>query len=138
MIDPLSDIRQYSQKLTISKLLRFFEMKEMKLTKGMVQNYIRDELLPPPVDKRYYSHKHIVQLTLILRLKTVFDIATIKKVLALLADEDGVSVEAYEMVHEQQRTLMESIESNIGHVSVPSLMLLAAAIREKMEGMQKG
>ena len=93
--NPLKDIRQYSPKLTISQLLKFFEKKGMKLTRGMVQNYIRDGLLPPPAEKRFYTHNHVAALTLIFKLKTVFDIKSIQKTLVPLMDDEGIPLEVY-------------------------------------------
>ena len=95
MTNPLTDIRQYSPKLTISQLLKFFEKKGMNLTRGMVQNYIRDGLLPPPVEKRFYTHRHVAALTLIHKLKTVFDIPTIQKALVPHMDDEGVPLDVY-------------------------------------------
>ena len=95
MTNPLSDIRHYSPKLTISQLIKFFEKKGMVLTRGMVQNYIRDGLLRPPVDKRFYTHKHIAALVIICKLKTVFDIPTIQKTLVPLMDDEGLPIEKY-------------------------------------------
>ena len=95
MTNPLSDIKHYSPKLTISQLIKFFEKKEMNLTRGMVQNYIRDGLLPPPIEKRFYTHKHIAALVIICKLKSVFDIPTISKTLVPLMDEEGLPLELY-------------------------------------------
>ncbi|MCL2287036.1 MAG: DUF1836 domain-containing protein [Firmicutes bacterium] len=95
MTDPLHDIRHYSPTMTIAQVLKFCERKNMGITRGMVQNYIRDGLLPPPVNKRVYTHKHLAALAMIDRLKTVFDIPTIKKALLPYLDEEGLPTEVY-------------------------------------------
>ena len=109
MTNPLSDIRHYSPKLTISQLIKFFEKKEMSLTRGMVQNYIRDGLLPPPVDKRFYTHKHIAALVIICKLKTVFDIPTIQKTLVPLMDSEGLPLELYSRLFDRTHGLLTMI-----------------------------
>ena len=93
--DPLHDIRHYSPTLTISQVLKFCEKKALGITRGMIQNYIRDGLLPPPVNKRQYTHNHLAALVLIDRLKTVFDIPTIQSVLVPFMDERGIPIETY-------------------------------------------
>ena len=95
MINPLSDIRHYSPTMTITQVLKFCEKKEMNITRSMIQNYIRDGLMPPPVNKRQYTHKHLTLLAMIDRLKTVFDMPTIQAALKPYVDDDGLSVETY-------------------------------------------
>ena len=109
MINPLNDIRHYSPKLTISQLIKFFEKKEMGLTRGMVQNYIRDGLLPPPANKRFYTHKHIAALVVICKLKTVFDIPTIQKTLVPLMDDEGLPLEVYSRFFDELPSLLDLV-----------------------------
>ena len=109
MANPLDDIRHYSPKLTISQLIKFFEKKKMSLTRGMVQNYIRDGLLPPPADKRFYTHKHIAALVVICKLKTVFDIPTIQKTLMPLMDDEGLPLELYSRFFDRIQGLLTMI-----------------------------
>ena len=61
----------------------------------MVQNYIRDGLLPPPVNKRIYTHKHLAALVMINHLKTVFEIAEIKAALLPYMDGEGMPLDIY-------------------------------------------
>ena len=96
MYDPLADIRQYGRTMTISQVVRFFEKKELPITRAMVQNYIRGGLLPPPAGKRHYTHKHLAALVLINYLKSVFDMEDIKNALTPLMDGEGLPLETYE------------------------------------------
>ena len=96
MTDPLQNIRHFSPTMTIAQVLKFCERMNMGITRGMVQNYIRDGLLPPPVNKRLYTHKHLAALAMIGRLKTVFDMHAIKQALAPYMDEEGLPIEVYE------------------------------------------
>ena len=92
--DPLHDIHHYSPTLTIKQLLTFCERKSLPITRAMVQNYIREGLLPSP-NGRFYSHKHLAALVLIHRLKRIYDIPSIKKALQPLMDDEGLSLEKY-------------------------------------------
>ena len=47
----------------------------------MIQNYVRVGVLPPPVDKRYYTRDHLVLLTLIDSLKSIYSLDEIKTLL---------------------------------------------------------
>ncbi|MCX7745279.1 MAG: DUF1836 domain-containing protein [Clostridia bacterium] len=71
-----------SDELTISQVVKFFERQGRTFTKTMIQNYVRVGVLPPPVDKRYYTKNHLILLTLIDRLKTIYSLEEIKTVLA--------------------------------------------------------
>ena len=133
MTNPLADIRHYSPKLTISQLIKFFDKKEMSLTRGMVQNYIRDGLLPPPVDKRFYTHKHIAALVIICKLKTVFDIPTIQKTLVPLMDDEGLPLEVYTQFFDRVTGLLAMVLDaeelqNDGLL----LMLLVAGLKSRV------
>lgn len=95
MYDPLQDIHHYSETLTMSQVVKFCEKKELDLSRSMIQNYIRDGLLPPPLSKRYYTHKHLAALVMIDYLKNVFGMSDIREVLAPLMDEEGLPLETY-------------------------------------------
>ncbi|MCX7923749.1 MAG: DUF1836 domain-containing protein [Clostridia bacterium] len=70
-----------SDELTISQVVKFFERQGRSFTKTMIQNYIRVGVLPPPVDKRYYTKNHLVLLTLIDNLKSIYSLDEIRTVL---------------------------------------------------------
>ena len=95
MQDILHDIHQYNHHLTISQVVTFFDRKGRKITKSMIQNYVRDGLLPPPVNKRRYTHNHLATLALIDELKSVFEMIHIKSVLLPLMEENGIPLEVY-------------------------------------------
>jgi len=92
--DPLHDIHHYSPTFTIKQLLTFCERKSLPITRAMVQNYIREGLLPSP-DGRFYTHKHLAALVLIHRLKRIYDIPSIKKALQPYMDGEGLPLEKY-------------------------------------------
>ncbi|MCL2047803.1 MAG: DUF1836 domain-containing protein [Defluviitaleaceae bacterium] len=124
MNDPLSDIRHYSPSMTISQVLKFCEKKEMGITRAMVQNYIRAGLLPPPKDKRFYTHKHLAVLAITDRLKTVFDIPLIQKALSPYMDEEGLSLDVYAQ-------LIKEVEAFSAEWSGGTLFTMACAAELK-------
>jgi len=83
-------LKAYSDKLTISQIMVFFERQGMAVTKTTVQNYIRVGVLPPP-DKRRYTKNHVLLILLIGYLKTVYSLDEIKTILdpVLAASADG-------------------------------------------------
>lgn len=44
----------------------------------MIQNYVRVGVIPPPVDKRYYTKNHLILLTLVDNLKLIYSLDEIK------------------------------------------------------------
>lgn len=133
MYDPLQDIHHYNKTLTISQVVKFCEKKELGITRAMVQNYIRDGLLPPPVNKRYYTHKHLAGMVVIAYLKTIFDMSDIKTALTPLLDEEGLPLETYRLLMDNLMSISEiwrtEISSRLFDASVSkdmSLLLLMA------------
>jgi DNA-binding transcriptional MerR regulator len=74
-------IATLSDELTISQVVKFFEKQGRSFTKTMIQNYVRVGVLPPPIDKRYYTKNHLIMLTLIDNLKNIYSLDEIKTVL---------------------------------------------------------
>jgi len=112
MTDPLADIHHYSPNLTISSVIKFCEKKALPVSRPMIQNYIRDGLMPPPV-KRIYTHKHLAALVMICRLKTVYDMPAIKAALAPHMDEEGLPLETYKWLVGMQKEARELWLANV-------------------------
>lgn len=114
MTDPLQDLRHYSPTMTISQVLTFFERREMDITRGMIQNYIKAGLLPPPVNKRLYTHKHLAALAMIYRLKTVFSMPMIKEAMAPYMDREGLPMDIYATWMEKLSGMLSKWGATIG------------------------
>jgi len=112
MRDPLADIAQYSPRMTIAQVLKFCEKKNLSLTRAMIQNYIRDGLLPPPIG-RIYTHKHLAALVMIDYLKTVFDLPDIKTVLVPLMDDDGLPLTVYTRLIQKSIAMLEKWQEHV-------------------------
>ena len=83
----LSTLGRYSAKLSISQVLAFFDRQGVVMTRTMVQNYVRVGVLPPLVNKRYYSQKHVVLLALIYSLKDTYTLDELSRIFAYLNGE---------------------------------------------------
>lgn len=83
IIDRDDDVKiaTLSDELTISQVVKFFEKQGRSFTKTMIQNYVRVGVLPPPIDKRYYTRNHLILLTLIDNLKVIYSLEEIRTLL---------------------------------------------------------
>ena len=72
MDEHLSDVKRYED--------------DKILTKTMINNYTKNDLLPPPVKKKY-SKEHLYVLTFIYYLKNILSISDIQKLLNPLTDK---------------------------------------------------
>jgi DNA-binding transcriptional MerR regulator len=83
-------IATLSDELTISQVVKFFQRQGKSFTKTMIQNYVRVGVLPPPVDKRYYTKDHLILLTLIDNFKAIYSLDDIKSVLTPIRNNPDV------------------------------------------------
>ena len=145
MTDPLSDIHHYSPTLTIAQVIKFCDKKALQISRPMIQNYIRDGLLPPPVG-RLYTHKHLAAIVMIVRLKTVYDIPKVKAAMAPFMDDEGLPLDIYKwLVQKQKATLdqwMASVAASIAAENEEKqgllLMAHAADVKEVATGILGG
>ena len=88
------------------------------LTKTMINNYTKNELLPSP-NKKKYSKDHMYLLILIYYLKNVLSITDIQSVLKPLNDKyfDGVGEipfeKVYEIIFEAQQAKSDSVAKDV-------------------------
>jgi DNA-binding transcriptional MerR regulator len=83
-------IATLSDELAISQVVKFFERQGRSFTKTMIQNYVRVGVLPPPVDKRYYTRNHLILLTLIDNLKAIYSLEEIKTLLGPIRNNPDI------------------------------------------------
>lgn len=103
------------------------EMKSLKrfdddkiLTKTMINNYAKNNLLPPPIRKKY-EKEHILMLVFIFYFKNVLSIKDIEKLLSPIADKhfnndsdaDLNISDIYSQVLTLQKTLTENLTEDI-------------------------
>jgi len=89
-------LKGYSDSLSLAQVVTFFERHGILFTKTMIQNYVRVEVLPPPLNKRFYTKKHLLLLYMIDNLKNIFSLDEIKRafspVLSMFDECDMVMV----------------------------------------------
>ena len=87
------------------------------LTKTMINNYAKNDLLPPPVKKKY-SRDHILMLIFIYYYKGIVSISDIQTLLRPLTNKyfgkkDGelqdIYTEIFSIAHEQRQTLIDDV-----------------------------
>ncbi|MCL2593857.1 MAG: DUF1836 domain-containing protein, partial [Defluviitaleaceae bacterium] len=77
-IDILKNIENYTEEMTISQVIAFFERNRIYFTKTMIQNYVRVSVLSPLHNKRYYKKEHLCQLVMINDLKDIYSLEEIR------------------------------------------------------------
>lgn len=76
------------------------------LTPSMINNYVKDEVLPRPVKKKY-SRDHLAMLMMICILKPVLSLPEIHEIIRGLVSERRVEEMYPDFAQKQQRTLQE-------------------------------
>lgn len=89
------------------------------LTKTMINNYARNNLLPPP-ERKKYSKEHILTLLFIYYFKNILSISDIQSILNPLTDryfgqKDGFNMEdIYNEVFQLEKSESEKLLKNLG------------------------
>lgn len=104
MEDHLNDVKRYSD--------------DKILTKTMINNYAKNDLLPPPVKKKY-SKDHMIMLIFIYYFKNILSIGDIQSLLTPLSEkffqkEDTISLDKiYKEIYNYERSQMGDIARGI-------------------------
>ncbi len=113
-------IATLSDELTISQVVKFFEKQGKSFTKTMIQNYVRVGVLPPPLEKRYYTRNHLIFLTLIDSLKNVYSLEEIKTLLTPVRnnpdifDDDMIqAIDIYKGYIEMRKSVLSHWENTL-------------------------
>lgn len=87
--EELPDLALYMDQV-LSLTARYLPGGEDKaLTAAMVNNYVKQKVLPPPVSKRY-GRSHIAALLMLCTLKSIMPIADIQRLFQTAGEEDGM------------------------------------------------
>lgn len=111
------------------------------LTKTMINNYAKNDLLPPPVKKKY-SKEHLMVLTFIYYFKNLLSISDIEKLLAPItekyfhADGDINIARIYDKVCESAKTRTHILQDDIKSAFESSAETFADAKDEDKELLQ--
>lgn len=83
----------------IEEVMSVFSMGEKVLTASMVNNYVKQRIVSPPVNKKY-SRKHMAYLLVVCILKKVFSISEICRMVTIQTENYPMS-EAYDFFCEE-------------------------------------
>ena len=88
------------------------------LTKTMINNYAKNDVLPPPVKKKY-SKEHIILLIFIFYYKNILSIHDIQTLLAPLNERYGKSdtdtdlIDIYRTIYDEQGEIIQYLKEDI-------------------------
>jgi len=124
--DELPDIELYmDQVITLTeKYLAIYQGvlgSDKIITHSMINNYVKLEIIPAPVKKKY-SRIHLAYLILLCTLKQTLDISTIKKIIGTNLSEEEVKKIYNSFVKNQQKAFLYVTE-NVRSVADPILNL---------------
>ncbi len=117
-------------------------MEDKVLTKTMINNYAKNDLLPPPVKKKY-SKEHVLFLIFIYYFKNVLSINDIQTLLQPIADkyfqkEKGINIEdIYEEVAQMGREQIEYLKEDVRSSYKKATELFKDAPERDVEFLQK-
>ena len=92
------------------------------LTKTMINNYAKNDLLPSP-EKKKYTKDHVLLLTFIYYFKSVLSISDIKKLLQpisdkfFLTDDDATLEDIYTEVESYMASITETVKEDVARKS---------------------
>ncbi|MFV0520005.1 MAG: DUF1836 domain-containing protein [Lachnospirales bacterium] len=94
---PLSNFEFISDKLQISKVVLYFEKSNIFIPKTTIQNYIKENVLSPLIENRYYSKQNILEIYLTVILKEFFTLNEISTILKKIFSFNIQATEVYNL-----------------------------------------
>lgn len=120
--DEIPNISLYMDQVTTFMDNHLYSVKRFEddkaLTKTMINNYAKNDLLPSP-EKKKYTKDHVLLLTFIYYFKSVLSISDIKKLLQPISDKffltnDGANLEdIYNEVESYMSSISESVLADV-------------------------
>ena len=120
--DDIPNISLYMDQVTTFMDNHLYSVKRFEddkaLTKTMINNYAKNDLLPSP-EKKKYTKDHVLLLTFIYYFKSVLSISDIKKLLQPISDKffltkDGASLEdIYNEVESYMSSISETVMADV-------------------------
>lgn len=143
--DEIPNIDLYMDQVTTfmeSQLSSTRRYKEDKiLTKTMINNYAKNNLLPPPVKKKY-SKEHVLVMIFIYYFKNILSIKDIEKLLKPLTEkyfgvEDSFNITSiYEEVCSLEKSRIDSLAKDISKLYCSSKETFQDAPEEDKDSLQ--
>jgi len=143
--DDIPNIDLYMDQVTTfmdSKLRASARYRDDKiLTKTMINNYAKNDLLPPPVKKKY-SREHVLLLIFIYYFKNVLSINDIQTLLAPLTEkyfqaEQGMDLtKIYSEVFSLEKSQLDLLKENLIHNYETAQQTFTDAPQEEQDFLQ--
>ena len=124
--DDIPNISLYMDQVTTFMDNHLYSVKRFEddkaLTKTMINNYAKNDLLPSP-EKKKYTKDHVLLLTFIYYFKSVLSISDIKKLLQPISDkffltDDGATLEdIYTEVESYMASITETVKEDVARKS---------------------
>ena len=124
--DDIPNISLYMDQVTTFMDNHLYSVKRFEddkaLTKTMINNYAKNDLLPSP-EKKKYTKDHVLLLTFIYYFKSVLSISDIKKLLQPISDkffltDDGATLEdIYTEVESYMTSITETVKEDVARKS---------------------
>lgn len=111
------------------------------LTKTMINNYAKNDLLPPPVKKKY-SKEHVLMLIFIYYYKSILSINDIQTLLKPISEKyfqsgEGINLsDVYEEIFSLEKSQVESVKKDILDKFAISRETFQEAPEEEQEFLQ--
>lgn len=111
------------------------------LTKTMINNYVKNDLLPPP-EKKKYSREHLLLMLFIYYFKSFLSITDIQALMSPLTEkyfqrEDGINLESlYNEVFRLEKSQISIMKENIRDMYKTSQNTFLEAPEEEQEFLQ--
>lgn len=112
------------------------------LTKTMINNYAKNDLLPPPVKKKY-SKEHVLVLIFIYYFKGILSIGDIQELLKPLTDQyfgaaSGLKLEdIYDEVFSLEKGRVEALKDDVKKMFAESAATFENAPKQEQEFLQR-
>lgn len=116
--DSLPEIELYMDQVitVIDKYLKAYSI-EKNLTPSMINNYVKNKIMPAPLKKRY-GKKHIAYLIMICFFKQTLSISTIQKIAPYDMDDEEIK-KLYNSFVTNQNTAYRYVTGQIKNVADP-------------------
>lgn len=141
----IPNINLYMDQVTTFMEEQFASTKRYKddkiLTKTMINNYAKNNLLPPPIKKKY-SKEHILVMIFIYYFKNILSIKDIDTMLSPITEkyfdteEDFNITSIYEEVFEMEKSRIEAVQKDVARSYTKAMDSFADLPEEDREYLQ--
>ncbi len=117
-INTIPNIDLYVDQLTSFIEEHLYSTNENNLTKSMVNNYCKNQVIPPSIKKKY-TKSHILLLIIVYNTKSIISISDIQKIFETFNEEDIIKyyTTISDLISESNNTFKTQIDNDINIIS---------------------